>query len=307
MTVKLAIPYYGGKQRIASKILPYLPSHTVYCEPFAGGLAVMMAKGMPKITSAHHYREVINDKNDQLINMWRQLQQSSDLHRRLDCTLYSQAEHDRAKDICKNGCDDQVEQAWAFFVSLSMSFGRILNNGFGYGVITRNCPSAFYNKVNNIKTLRNRLAYTYIFNEDALRIIERFDSPQTCFYCDPPYPKVDQGHYTGYTIDDYQRLIDALRDCQGSFVLSCYAQGIEPEEWQQVDFDAYSSASGEGKVGKNRDKSKKASKASMGNRKRTESLWVVDRSKNARDSLKPHLWTPSSGYPYRTQGLFKCD
>ena len=81
MTVKLAIPYYAGKQRMASKIMPHLPPHTVYCEPFSGGLAVMMRKGLPEITDKSNYREVINDKNDQLINMWRQLRSSPELHR----------------------------------------------------------------------------------------------------------------------------------------------------------------------------------------------------------------------------------
>ena len=39
------ITYYGGKQQLVSTILPMIPSHRVYCEPYFGGGAVFFAKG----------------------------------------------------------------------------------------------------------------------------------------------------------------------------------------------------------------------------------------------------------------------
>lgn len=41
--MKTPISYYGGKARIASAIVPHIMAipHTVYAEPFAGGLAVL--------------------------------------------------------------------------------------------------------------------------------------------------------------------------------------------------------------------------------------------------------------------------
>lgn len=38
--MKTPISYYGGKQKLISKILPLLPEHTLYTEPFIGGGAV---------------------------------------------------------------------------------------------------------------------------------------------------------------------------------------------------------------------------------------------------------------------------
>lgn len=52
-------PYSGGKRRMLKYILPVIPQHDTYIEPFAGGLAVFLAKERAKV-------EVINDLNDEV-------------------------------------------------------------------------------------------------------------------------------------------------------------------------------------------------------------------------------------------------
>lgn len=47
-------PYSGGKRRLLKYILPVIPEHSTYIEPFAGGLAVFLAKPRAKV-------EVVND------------------------------------------------------------------------------------------------------------------------------------------------------------------------------------------------------------------------------------------------------
>ncbi|HEU0226617.1 MAG TPA: DNA adenine methylase [Arachidicoccus soli] len=42
--MKTPISYYGGKQSMLKHILPLIPEHTVYVEPFFGGGAVFRAK-----------------------------------------------------------------------------------------------------------------------------------------------------------------------------------------------------------------------------------------------------------------------
>lgn len=34
------ITYYGGKQQLAKHILPLIPEHDMYVEPFCGGAAI---------------------------------------------------------------------------------------------------------------------------------------------------------------------------------------------------------------------------------------------------------------------------
>ena len=67
-----------------------------------------------------------------------------------------------------------------------------------------------------------RLAETQIECADALYIISSRDAEESFFYCDPPYPNCDQGHYDGYSMEDFERLLSKLAGIKGKFLLSSY-------------------------------------------------------------------------------------
>ena len=287
------VSYYGGKQRIASKIATIIKTipHTVYSEPFVGGGAVLYKlfdKGRPNITNNGYYREAINDKNELITNLYRVARDSPDeLQRRLELTLYSQAEHKKAVEICKNGCEDTIELAWAVYVNLNQSFANKLNRGWGTGVKSDNHSASWSNRIKSLPQNLSRLKEVAIGCEDAIRFIDRWDSPQTLHYCDPPYPNTNQGHYSGYSIDDFKTLVDKLSNCQGSFVLSNYSQDfIAPSDWQKIEIETRCSASGKGKTrSEGLDRNDKFANQNQGDRKRTEVLWFCDRSENIRHDL----------------------
>lgn len=279
------ISYYGGKQRIASKIVERIRQipHTVYAEPFAGGLAVLFAKGKPAVTNISHYREAVNDHDDRLITLYRVARtQPDELQRWIDLTPYSQSEHTRAKQWLKEPGHTELELAWAYYVSIQMSFSNDLGCGWRTGVMTRNQAATWSNKQQRLPEAMERLRSVHIACEDAIRFIQRWDSPQTLFYCDPPYPGANQGHYGGYTLEDWQRLCDALDNCQGSYILSNYDQPTSPQSaHQRVEIRAVASAQ---KV--KRDRTRKVEQA---NNERVEVLWICDRSANVRADLAPVL------------------
>jgi DNA adenine methylase len=61
--MKTPISYYGGKQKMIPHILPLIPEHKIYVEPFFGGGAIFFAKEPSKI-------EVINDIDKRVYNFW---------------------------------------------------------------------------------------------------------------------------------------------------------------------------------------------------------------------------------------------
>ena len=271
--MKPLISYYGGKQRIASKILPHFPRHTVYVEPFAGGAALLFAKPKPLVTDNSHYREVLNDTSDLLINLYRvAIKQRQELETEIMATLYSQSDHLRSKEIIKNPSKyDNLTKAWAFYVNINQSFCNQLNTGWGTNCYSQNLSISWRNKQLRLHEILNRIKDIHVSCEDAIKCIERWDSPQTLFYCDPPYPGANQGHYSGYTLEDFKNLCDVLDNIKGSYVLSNYPQSIEPKSAQKrVEIDATMSAS----------------KATKKNNKRIEVLWICDRSEGMRNELK---------------------
>ena len=233
--MKPPFSYHGGKQKMVKKIIPYIPKHNVYVEPFCGGSSLLFAKPDYTTGNKDHYREVLNDTNKKVHNFFVQLRDNGEeLCRMLELSLYSQEEHRIAKSY--DGYDPLLI-AYYFYINVSQSFSNKLEGSWGTSCYSHNHSETYNKKINELKNYVQRIRSIYISCEDALRCIERWDSPQTFFYCDPPYPGTNQGHYKGYTQEDFQKLLDKLESIQGSFILSCYPNDSVNPDWKRVDFE----------------------------------------------------------------------
>ena len=104
--VSAPLKWHGGKWYLAPRIVALMPPHTHYVEPFAGGLAVMLAKDPEGVS------EVANDLNGQLTNFWHVLQDRElfeRFQRRIQATPFSQEEYEWAKDCGDDGTDVEIE------------------------------------------------------------------------------------------------------------------------------------------------------------------------------------------------------
>lgn len=247
--IKPPFSYYGGKQKIVRHIIPHIPQHSVFVEPFCGGATLLFAKPDYTTGNNHDYIEVINDTNEDVHNFFIQLRDNGEeLCRMLELSLYSQYEY-KLSELYDG--DDKLMKAYYFYINIMQSFSNKLNGGWSTALFNNKVYS-YKNKCGVLNHYIDRMRSIYISCEDALRCIERWDSPYTFFYCDPPYPEAEQGHYKGYSQDDFENLLDTLSKCEGSFILSCYPNDAVPKEWKKVEFKTIMSASKDKSVDKER-------------------------------------------------------
>lgn len=170
--MKPPISYYGGKQRMAHRIVPLIPRHTIYVEPFAGGAAVFFQKPWPDVTNTTHYREVINDTDERLVNFYRVLRDHGDeFAHRMAMTPYSAAEYRVAKDLTIG--DDEIDAACRYFVNINQSFANKLNGGWGRNVYSQNSAATWVSRVARLPEYLERMAGVHIECDDALKVIRQ--------------------------------------------------------------------------------------------------------------------------------------
>jgi DNA adenine methylase len=102
------------------------------------------------------------------------------------------------------------------------SYGHALDGGFGYDRIGGTTKKLANEKLNFTEDYAIRLQNAQIECCDALRVIRSRDSAEAFFYCDPPYVGSDQGHYDGYTQEDFDGLLNLLTTIKGKFLLSSF-------------------------------------------------------------------------------------
>jgi len=224
------VTYYGGKQKMVPHILPLLPKHVCYCEPFFGGGAVYWAKN-------RSINEVINDRDNAVITFYRVAKtQFRELQDMVRGSLFSRTLNLRAWEILQQPhLHTDVERAWAFWAKANMGYSGLLCSSFGYTINTNDKGNRIETKKAMFETdaICRRLEHTTIESRDALDVIRAYDGENTFFYADPPYFNADEGHYGGYTESDFSDLLGCLREIKGKFVLSSYPSPML-DEWRKA-------------------------------------------------------------------------
>lgn len=210
--MKPVFPYPGGKSKLLSEILPLIPrtAHT-FVEPFSGGLAVLLAHETP------FPREVVNDIDSGLIDFYRcAAAHPAALLAELRLKLASREEF--AIELAAEP-RTQLQRAARWYFLTRQSFGAQRENyGRGkdmfHGVdVAREAPS--------FTALSKRLQNAIFTNSDALDCIRNFDSPDTFFFCDPPYVSCGRTAYRAFSEDSMTALRDVLSSVKGKWLLTC--------------------------------------------------------------------------------------
>jgi len=241
----IAIRWYGGKFSHLEWLLPLLPECQHFCEPFGGSASVLLNRHPSPV-------ETYNDIDGDLVNFFRVLRDRPDeLIEKLVFTPFSREEFRRAYEARGRVDLPEVERARLFFIraeqvriglAQTSTAGRwawcrlTSRRGMAGGV------SRWLNRIDALWAVSERLRLVQIENRDAIEVIEKYDSPQTLFYLDPPYPHESRSDVHSYayemTEEGHRRLADVLHSIRGKAAISGYLSPLMEElyhDWIRVD------------------------------------------------------------------------
>lgn len=222
MRIRPPVKWHGGKYYLAERIVAMMPEHDIYVEPFGGAASVLLTKTPCRL-------EVYNDIDDRLTRFFRVLRERGMLLRdMLELTPYSESEFQEC--IEERDCNE-VEAARRDYVQWRMSIG---GQGKSFSYSTRRSRTGMSDVVagflssidNNLPAVIERLREVQIFNQKASWVIDKYDTPDTVIYCDPPYLPETRTAKTVYRheMDElaHVALLERLRKCESYVILSGY-------------------------------------------------------------------------------------
>ena len=202
----------GGKQALYPTILQRFPPgfrNMMYVEVFGGGGSVLLNK-------ERSVREVLNDANGNLINLYRVVREHpEELKDRLLYVLHSREDFKIAqRRLAQFAYKDDILRAADFYQVVRQSYA---GNGKQFSPVARSMWAGFP----AIDRVAGRLQGVTLEVEDFETVFQRYDSPTTFFYLDPPY-FFTEDYYPGniFLRSDHQRLAAILLNAEGLWLLS---------------------------------------------------------------------------------------
>ena len=235
--------YFGGKYRLAPKLIPLFPQHDCYVEVFGGAAHVLLQKTRSPV-------EVYNDIDSNIYTLFKVLRNEKafeKFYEMCQLTPYSREQVIECRRLLFSDEPlSEVEQAWCFYVAIKQGFsGMISKNDTRWSFTPRqNKGKRFKNSINNLPLIVDRLRDVQVENRDFEFVLTTYDSPDTFFYLDPPYlPEVRRcdGYLNEMSYEDHERLVDILKNVQGKVMLSGYPNDLYGAlGWQTKTFDTVS-------------------------------------------------------------------
>jgi DNA adenine methylase len=215
--VRPVAPYIGGKRNLSRRITDLIETipHRTYAEVFVGmGGVFLRRRSRPQA-------EVINDWSRDVHNLYRVLQEHyAYFLDQLRFRITTRAEFERLVIVDPDTLTD-LQRAVRFLYLQRLAFGgKVAGRNFG---VDHHRPSRFdvTRLTPMLEDLHERLAGVVVERLPWRAFIERYDTPETLFYLDPPYFGCE-GDYGAdmFSRVEFGEMAAALEQLQGRFILS---------------------------------------------------------------------------------------
>ena len=231
----IAFGWYGGKYSHLDWLLPLLPKCHHYCEPFGGSAAVLLNRDPSPV-------ETYNDIDGEVVNFFRVLRnQTEKFLKAIALTPFSREEFFVACASNDEKISD-LERARRFFIrarqvrtglAQTASIGRWANCKNTTRAGMSGVVSRWLGSVNMLPFITERLLRVQIENRPAVDVIKIYDSDETLFYCDPPYPHEARGDDSSYAFEmndeEHRELAKVLHEVKGMVAVSGYKCNLMDE------------------------------------------------------------------------------
>jgi len=244
MSKLIAFGWYGGKFSHLEWLLPLLPKTKHFCEPFAGSASVLINREPSPV-------ETYNDLDGEVANFFRVLREQKEaLIESIGLTPFSREEFEKAIFESIEGLSD-LERARCFYIRARQvrtglaqraSSGRWAHCRLTSRAGMAGAVSRWLGSVESLPEISQRLLRVQIEHDTAINVIKRYDSEETLFYCDPPYPHESRGDNNAYkyemTDSEHRELAEIIHNVQGKVALSSYYCDLMDElygDWQAIE------------------------------------------------------------------------
>jgi DNA adenine methylase len=236
----MALSYIGGKSRIGKWITPFYPNDIeTYVEPFSGMFWCFFNMNLNQFPNLK--RVVYNDFNPLNYNLFQCLRNPTLLLDAVNSIPCQQVGEEVTPEIYKEQfisfqaeIFDENFSLQAYDYTIAAKYAYVLSQVFSG---SRPETSSFIDLKGKYKskylTFRDKLSkpdwvehflrISHVENLDFQEVIEKYDSPSTYIYLDPPYWKTEN-YYNNHDFDreDHERLANVLNTVKGKFSLSYY-------------------------------------------------------------------------------------
>jgi len=250
----------GGKYFLSKKLLELIPPHEIYVEPFCGAAHLFFRKPKSK-------KEVLNDKDELIINFFKVLQdpvKAEELARRVYFTPHSRKIYYEAYEILETRYHElnDLEKAYYFIITNFQNFSGRWKAGWAFDIKNnRRWPQGWNKLPKRLLSVTDRLKEASLECDDFEKILKRYDTPKTFFYCDPPYlldSRMDssQNYRVEFSsVEDHERFLKAVKRLKGKIMITHYPHPLYDKNlkgWYKKDFHVVIFSRGSARIMKNK-------------------------------------------------------
>ncbi len=203
--------YPGSKLTVIPEIIgKYNKSNKKYfIDVFSGSGSVIM-----NIKSEY---KIYNDINPDLVFLFSTLKNNYDLFYKDISKAVATKKiffdyYDKRTDFARNN----IYGALKTFYDFNVNFGGMGNT---YSKIDKSLYGSIKKNIDNLNLIKNDVKKWVIENMDFKELITKYDSQNSFFYFDPPYPGKSWYEYN-FNIDDFKDLNNIIKNIKGKYLMN---------------------------------------------------------------------------------------